>query len=84
MAFLGIVNARSGQPAEHRERPRQRVQRHRYQRPNKVSDDFYTKSLTSYFNRDAFAQPAAGTLGDLPRNAVVGPAFGTSISPYRD
>jgi hypothetical protein len=47
----------------------------RYQRPNKVSDDFYTKSLTSYFNRDAFAQPAPGTLGDLPRNAVVGPAF---------
>jgi hypothetical protein len=46
------------------------------QRPNKVSDDFYgEKSLTSYFNRAAFAQPAPGTLGDLPRNAAVGPNY---------
>jgi len=44
------------------------------QRPNKVSNDFYgAKTLTSYFNKDAFAQPAPGTLGDLPRNAAVGP-----------
>jgi hypothetical protein len=40
-----------------------------------VSDDFYQRTLTSWFNRAAFAQPAAGTLGDLPRNAVVGPAY---------
>jgi hypothetical protein len=33
------------------------------------------KTLTTYFNRDAFAQPASGTLGDLQRNAVVGPSF---------
>ena len=46
------------------------------QRPNKVSDDFYgDRTLTSYFNRAAFAQPAAGTLGDLPRNAVTGPNY---------
>lgn len=46
------------------------------QRPNKVSDDFYgAKTLTSYFNRDAFAQPAPGTLGDLMRNAVTGPNY---------
>jgi len=46
------------------------------QRPNQVGDDFYgDKTLTSYFNRDAFAQPAAGTLGDLPRNAVTGPNY---------
>jgi hypothetical protein len=45
------------------------------QRPNKVSDDFYNKTLESWFNPAAFAQPAAGTLGDLPRNAVVGPAY---------
>ncbi len=47
------------------------------QRPNQVSDDFYaeTPTLTQYFNRAAFAQPAAGTLGDLPRNAVVGPDY---------
>jgi hypothetical protein len=47
------------------------------QRPNKVSDDFYAnpKTLTSYFNPAAFAQPAPGTLGNLERNAVVGPNF---------
>jgi hypothetical protein len=45
------------------------------QRPNKVSDDFYQKTLTNWFNPAAFAQPAPGTLGDLPRNAVVGPSY---------
>ena len=45
------------------------------QRPNQVSDDFYGHSLASYFNRAAFAQPAAGTLGNLPRNSVIGPNF---------
>jgi hypothetical protein len=45
------------------------------QRPNQVSDDFYKKTLDSWFNAAAFAQPVAGTLGDLPRNAVVGPAY---------
>ena len=46
------------------------------QRPNKVSDDFHgDKTLTSYFNRAAFAQPAPGTLGDLPRNAATGPNY---------
>ena len=45
------------------------------QRPNQVSDDFYGGSLTNYLNRAAFAQPAAGTLGTLPRNAVVGPEY---------
>jgi hypothetical protein len=46
------------------------------QRPNKVSDDFYgARTLTNYFNRDAFAQPAPGTLGNLPRNAVTGPNY---------
>ena len=45
------------------------------QRPNKVSDDFYQKTLTNWFNAAAFAQPAPGTLGNLPRNAVVGPAY---------
>ena len=47
------------------------------QRPNKLSDDFYAseQTLTNYFNRSAFAQPAPGTLGDLTRNAVVGPSY---------
>jgi hypothetical protein len=47
------------------------------QRPNKVNDDFYAanRTLNQYFNPAAFAQPAAGTLGDLVRNAAVGPNF---------
>jgi len=45
------------------------------QRPNKVSDDFYGGTLTNYLNRAAFAQPAAGTFGDLTRNAAVGPDY---------
>jgi hypothetical protein len=45
------------------------------QRPNKVSDDFYQKTLTSWFNPAAFAQPGPGELGNLIRNAVVGPGY---------
>jgi hypothetical protein len=47
------------------------------QRPVKVSDDFYAseKTLTQYFNRAAFANPAPGALGDLIRNSAVGPTF---------
>jgi TonB dependent receptor len=47
------------------------------QRPNKVSDDLYAnpRTLTNYFNSAAFAQPAAGTLGNLMRNIAVGPAY---------
>jgi hypothetical protein len=47
------------------------------QRPDKVSDDLYAnpRTLTTYFNSAAFAQPAQGTLGNLMRNIAVGPAF---------
>jgi Carboxypeptidase regulatory-like domain len=45
------------------------------QRPNKVSDDFYKKTLTNWFNAAAFAQPGSGELGNLMRNAAVGPAY---------
>ena len=39
--------------------------------------DFYgdTDSLTNYYNIAAFAQPAAGTLGDAPYNLLRGPGF---------
>jgi hypothetical protein len=44
---------------------------------NQVSDDFYAspRTLTNYFNRAAFAQPAPGTFGTLMRNALTGPSY---------
>jgi hypothetical protein len=56
------------------------------QRVNLVSDDIYGpgkdasglepgEQINSYFNRDAFAHPASGTLGNATRNLAVGPAF---------
>jgi hypothetical protein len=45
------------------------------QRPNQVSDDVYgAKTIQAYLNKAAFAQPAPGTFGNLPINAVKGPA----------
>jgi len=56
------------------------------QRPDQVSDDIYGpgkdasdlkpgQQIDNYFNRDAFAQPALGTLGNAKRNLAVGPSF---------
>jgi len=73
--FSGILNARSGNRLDVLSGIDNAFTGILNQRPNKVSDDFYNHSLTSYFNRAAFAQPPPGTLGDLPRNAVVGPNF---------
>jgi len=73
--FSGILNARSGNRLNIESGLDTAFTGIRYQRPNQVSDDFYRKSLTSWFNRDAFAIPAPGTLGDLPRNAAVGPNY---------
>ena len=72
----GIVSARSGERINILSGVDNAFTGLANQRPNKVSDDFYgEKTLTSYFNRAAFAQPAPGTLGDLERNAAVGPNY---------
>ena len=45
-------------------------------RVNQVSDDVYgAKTLTSYLNRAAFEQPAAGVFGNHILNSIRGPGF---------
>ena len=56
------------------------------QRPDQVLANPYTgdKSLNSYLNRDAFALPASGTLGNHPNRSFEGPGFWTidvSLAP---
>ena len=46
------------------------------QRVNRIADDVYgAKTLTNFLNPAAFAQPAAGTFGNSPRNSIKGPSF---------
>jgi hypothetical protein len=46
------------------------------QRVNQVADDVYgAKTLDSYLNASAFAQPDSGTFGNLMYNALSGPGF---------
>ena len=46
------------------------------QRVNEVSDDVYgDDEVNSYLNREAFAFPAAGTLGNHKKNSLSGPGF---------
>jgi hypothetical protein len=78
----GILNARSGNRLNISSGVDQAfngINGSNVQRPDKVSDDFYAseRTLNTYFNRAAFARPAAGVLGNLQRNALVGPAFWT-------
>jgi hypothetical protein len=45
-------------------------------RVDQVSDDVYgKKTLDSYLNRAAFANPASGEFGDHERNSITGPRF---------
>ena len=73
----GILNARSGNRLNVTSGVDQALTGINIQRPDKVSNDFYANSrtLTTYFNRAAFARPAPGVLGNLTRNALVGPAY---------
>ena len=71
----GILNARSGNRLNITSGRDNAFTGLANQRPNKVSDDFYKKTLTNWFNAAAFAQPGPGELGNLPRNAVVGPGY---------
>jgi outer membrane receptor protein involved in Fe transport len=54
-------------------------------RVDQVSDDVYgDKTLLSYLNRAAFANPAPGTFGNHPRNSIQGPgAWKTDLAVSR-
>jgi hypothetical protein len=45
------------------------------QRVNAASDDVYGTTLNDYLKASAFSFPAPGTLGDVPRGSVAGPAY---------
>jgi carboxypeptidase family protein/TonB-dependent receptor-like protein len=55
------------------------------QRVTQVSDDVYgAKTLQSYLNRAAFAEPAPGTFGNHVRNGIAGPGrWNTDLSLSR-
>ena len=73
----GIVNARSGSPLNVIAGGDRAFTGLQQQRVQQVLDDPYPAetSLNQYLNPAAFAQPAAGTLGNFPRNGVRGPGY---------
>jgi len=72
----GILSARSGSPLNiiaGQDRALSGIQR---QRVNQVLDNPYgDKTLNTWLNPAAFAQPALGTLGNFRRNSVRAPGF---------
>jgi hypothetical protein len=83
----GIYNARSGDPLNILSGKDNAFNGIAAQRPDFVAGkDIYGagrsasdlkpgQSIDNYLNFNAFAQPAAGAFGNVPRNAAVGPAF---------
>jgi hypothetical protein len=84
----GILNARSGSRLNITSgRDNALIGAHNsVQRPDLVSDNIYGpgrdasdvqpgEQIDNYFDRAAFAHPAAGLLGNAPRNVAVGPKF---------
>ena len=72
----GIVNARSGSWMTILSGRDNAFNGMANQRVNQVSNDVYgAKTLNSYLNPLAFAQPAAGAFGTIARNSIKGPGF---------
>jgi hypothetical protein len=82
----GILNARSGRRLNIISGRDNAFNGIAAQRPDQILDDIYGpgkdasnlspgQQIEDYFNRDAFAQPAPGTLGNTIRNVAVGPEF---------
>jgi hypothetical protein len=74
--FSGIVNVRSGSRMTVLSGRDNAFNGQANQRVDQISDDVYgAKTLASYLNRAAFAQPANGTFGTHQRNSIEGPGF---------
>jgi hypothetical protein len=72
----GIVNARSGSWMTVLSGRDNAFNGQANQRVDQVSSDVYgAKTLESYLNRAAFAQPASGAFGTYERNSIRGPNF---------
>ena len=72
----GIVNVRSGNRMTVLSGRDGAFNGQANQRSDQVSDDVYgVKTVTSYLNRAAFAQPANGAFGTHERNSIRGPGF---------
>ena len=72
----GIVNVRSGNRMTVLSGRDGAFNGQANQRADQISDDVYgEKSLASYLNRAAFAQPANGAFGTHERNSITGPGF---------
>ena len=72
----GIVNVRSGSPLPIISGRDNAFNGQANQRPDQISDNVYgPKTLNTYLDRAAFAQPANGAFGTYVRNSADGPAF---------
>jgi len=72
----GIVNVRSGSWMNVLSGRDNAFNGQANQRVDQVSSDVYgAKTLASYLNRAAFAQPASGAFGTYERNSIRGPNF---------
>ena len=73
----GIVSMQSGTSIDIISGRDNALNGQRNQRVNQISKDVYAhpRTLTSYFNRAAFAQPDPGTFGNLMRQALRGPNY---------
>jgi len=89
----GIYNARSGHPVNITFGGDESGTDEQPQRPNLLpgmnphlpSNRHRTQKIQEWFNTSAYAKPAAGTLGNVGRNSIIGPAYiSFNLSLMRD
>jgi hypothetical protein len=92
-SFNGIYNARSGQPVNltfggdesGSDEPNQRVYLIPGMSPTLPTTRHRVDRIQEWFNASAFQKPAAGTLGNVGRNSIIGPSYiSANLSVMRD